>query len=189
MKALPSNYRLALRLDLVRSKKQLRLVTGLSVAILLLALVPALLVRPLKETFSTLAPLKILALSLGSLAYIPLHELVHALFTKCFGCERVRFGFKLLYAYAGCDEYFYKWPYLIIALSPVILWGALMWVLAACFPQWFWVIYAVQLLNLSGAAGDVYVTWRLMRMPASILIRDMGTSMFVYQKAKNDPQE
>ena len=64
--------------------------------------------------------------------------------------------------------------------GPVILWGAVLWGLAACFPHWFWVIYGVQLLNVSGAAGDVYVTWRLMGMPASVLVRDTGTAMLVY---------
>ena len=182
MKTLPSDYRPAFRLDLIHNKKQLWLVTGLSMGLLLLLLVPALLTRPLRDTFKALPLVKALALSAGVMAYIPLHELVHALFMKVFGCEKVRFGFKLMYAYAGCDEYFYKWPYLTIALAPVVIWGGALWALAAFLPQWFWVIYGVQLLNLSGAAGDIYVTCRLIRKPASCLIRDWGTMMAVYTK-------
>lgn len=182
MKTLPSDYRPAFRLDLIHNKKQLWLVTGLSMGLLLLLLVPALLTRPLGDTFEALPLVKALALSAGVMAYIPLHELVHALFMKVFGCEKVRFGFKLMYAYAGCDEYFYKWPYLIIALAPVVLWGGALWALACLLPAWFWVIYGVQLLNLSGAAGDIYVTCRLIRRPASCLIRDWGTMMAVYTK-------
>lgn len=181
MRRLPSNYRLIFRLDLVHNKQQLRRVTYINLGLLALALIPALFLRPLGDTFASQPVLKLAALSLGILLYIPLHEAVHALFMKLFGCQQVRFGFKLMYAYAACDEYFYKWPYLTIALAPVILWGAVLWGLAACFPHWFWVIYGVQLLNVSGAAGDVYVTWRLMGMPASILVRDTGTAMLVYK--------
>ncbi|MBQ8536493.1 MAG: DUF3267 domain-containing protein [Clostridia bacterium] len=180
MRQLPSEYHLAFRLDLVRNKRQLRQVVCINLLILAAALIPALFARPLGATFGAQPVLKLAALSLGMMAYIPLHEAVHALFMKLFGCRKVRFGFKLMYAYAGCDEYFYKWPYLIIALAPVLLWGAVLWALAGLFSQWFWVIYGVQLLNLSGAAGDVYVTWRLLPMPASVLIRDTGTAMLVY---------
>lgn len=183
MRSLPSNYRLAFRLDLIHNKKQLRRVTYINLGLLALALIPALFARPLGDTFGVQPVLKLASLSMGILLYIPLHEAVHALFMKLFGCQRVRFGFKLMYAYAACDDYFYKWPYLAIALAPVILWGAVIWALACCFPQWFWVFYGVQLLNLSGAAGDVYVTWRLMGMPASILVRDTGTAMLVYKNS------
>ena len=186
MKALPTDYRLVFRLDLIHNKKQLRLITALSLGLLALLILPAALTRSLGDTFAQLWPVKVMGLAAGIILYIPLHELVHALFMKLFGCEKVRFGFKLMYAYAGCDEFFYKWPYLIIALAPVVLWGGVLWALACLLPGWFWVVYGVQLLNLSGAAGDIYVTCRLIRRSPSCLVRDSGTAMLVFEKSSRE---
>ena len=42
--------------------------------------------------------------------------------------------------------------------------------------------YAVEIINLSGAAGDYYVTCRFCRLPADILVQDAGVSMTVYAR-------
>ena len=47
-------------------------------------------------------------------------------------------------------------------------------------PDWFWPVYAIQVSNLAGAAGDIYVTWRMWHMPADVLVQDSGTAMNVY---------
>jgi len=41
----------------------------------------------------------------------------------------------------------------------------------------------VQLTNLSGAAGDWYVSVRILKKPASILVQDNGTAMTVWDHA------
>lgn len=46
--------------------------------------------------------------------------------------------------------------------------------------EWFWVVYLIQLINLSGAAGDLFVTVRFSKMPKDILVRDYGVGMTVY---------
>ena len=38
------------------------------------------------------------------------------------------------------------------------------------------------MLNISGAAGDLYVSWKFTKLPADILINDVGVSMTVYSK-------
>ena len=48
--------------------------------------------------------------------------------------------------------------------------------------QWFWIVYLIQIANLSGAAGDLFVTVRFMCFPRDILIRDYGVGMTVYSK-------
>ena len=45
---------------------------------------------------------------------------------------------------------------------------------------WFWVVFAIQIMNLSGAAGDLYVTVRFLRLPKDILVKDTGVAMTVY---------
>ena len=121
----------------------------------------------------------------GMIAYIILHELIHGVTMKAFGVKKVRYGFTGLYAFAGCDAYFDKRSYITVALAPVMFWGIVLLVLNLMVSaEWFWVVYFIQIINLSGAAGDAYVTCKFSRMPADILVLDRGTGMVVYSKTK-----
>ncbi len=115
--------------------------------------------------------------------YIILHELTHGVVMKIYGAPKIKYGFTGVYAFAGSDCYFAKTPYIVIALAPVILWGI---VLALICPflsgGWFWVAYIVQIQNLSGAAGDIYVTCKFLKLSKDILIKDDGVSMTIYNK-------
>ena len=113
--------------------------------------------------------------------YMVLHELVHGIAMKHYGSETVRYGFTGLYAYAGCSEYFSKKSYIVIALAPIVVWGIVLAVICAAVPrEWFWVAYFVQVCNISGAAGDLYVTAKFEKMPKDILISDSGVDMKVF---------
>ena len=48
--------------------------------------------------------------------------------------------------------------------------------------SWFWVVYFVQIINLSGAAGDIYIAGLMSRLPADILIYDEGVAMNIYAR-------
>jgi len=114
-------------------------------------------------------------------AYIILHEAVHGIAMKYFGSKHVKYGFTGLYAFAGCDDYFDKKSYIIIALAPIVVWGIVLAVICAVVPEsWFWVAYWVQISNISGAAGDIYVTVKFSKMPKDILITDSGIEMKVF---------
>ena len=120
-------------------------------------------------------------LLVGMIAYIIIHELVHGITMKLFGTKKVKYGFTGLYAFARSDDYYAKKPYIIIALAPVILWGIVLLVLGFVVPQdWFWMVYIIQILNISGAAGDIYVTAKFSKMPSDILVKDVGVGMTVY---------
>ena len=118
----------------------------------------------------------------GMFAYIVLHELTHAAVMKAYGAKKLRFGFTGMYAYAGSEEdYFAKRPYRQIALAPLVVWTLVLGVLAFLVPRvWFWVVWFWQIMNVSGAAGDVYVTLKLLRRPRDILVKDSGVAMTVY---------
>ena len=76
-----------------------------------------------------------------------------------------------------------KKNYFFIALAPVILWGVVLAILNVFVPeQWFWVVYYIQIANVSGAAGDLYVTVKFSKMPKDILVTDSGVEMKVYSK-------
>ena len=86
--------------------------------------------------------------------YLILHELVHGITMKACGTKKVRYGFTGLYCYAGSEDYYGKKSYLIIALAPVVLFFFLLIPINLIVPrEWFWVVYFLQIGNLSGAAG------------------------------------
>ena len=62
-----------------------------------------------------------------------------------FGAKNVRYGITLFYACAGSDEYFHKLAYFAVALSPIVLWGAVILILSLLVPSpWFWCVYGVR---------------------------------------------
>jgi hypothetical protein len=98
-----------------------------------------------------------------------------------FSRQKPFFGIKGVYAYAGSNSFFPKMQYLIIGLSPIIIWGIVLAILCFAVPdEWFWYIYIIQAMNISGAAGDIYVSVKFSRMPSDILVQDKGTAMAVY---------
>lgn len=184
---LPENYRELLSIDLQKDKKTALLVNMAAVgAMVVLALIGLLLVpfRTLLD-FSQgfgLYFLRLGVLLAGMFAYIVLHELTHAAVMKAYGAKKLRIGFTGMYAYAGSEaDYFAKRPYRHIALAPLVLWALIFGLLSALVPQeWFWVVWMLQIANVSGAAGDVFVTLRLLRLPRDLLVRDTGVAMTVY---------
>ena len=188
--ALPAGYTLLRRVDLAKNKRELLLVNGLSVLLFLVSFVPMLFaVSPASlfrgEWWQILVCLGFFLF--GDILYILLHEAVHGIFIRVFG-GRPFFGFTGLYAYAGCKSYFARLPYLWIALSPVVIWGAVLGVLCVLsllgiLPySLFWLFYLIECHNLSGAAGDFYVAFLFSRMPEDILVLDDGVAMSVYAK-------
>lgn len=178
---LPENYREICNVNLQKDKKTALKINLAAVAIMVLMLVPALFFVPIRYLGESLVrPLVMLG---AIILYLILHEAVHAVAMELLGTKRVRFGFTGLYAYAGSDDYYGKGAYLFIALAPVVFWGIVLLVLNFLVPiEWFWVVYLVQIANVSGAAGDYYVSIRFRKMPKDILVRDTGVEMHVYSE-------
>lgn len=187
---LPEGYREIFAVDLQGDKRKALLVNGLAAVIALVMGVGMHFAVPITGLFDMSAGFgaylaRFVVMMAGMVAYIVLHELVHAAAMRYYGCPKVKFGFTGLYAFAGCDWYFDKKSYLVIALAPVVVWGVVLAVLNLLVPtSWFWVVYIVQIANLSGAAGDIYVTCKFARMPRDILVADSGVAMKVYSARK-----
>ena len=113
--------------------------------------------------------------------YMVLHELVHGIAMKLCGTKRVKYGFTGLYAFVGSEDYYDKKSYIFIALVPIVLWGTVLAAVNFFVPtEWFWIVYMIQLINISGAAGDLFAAVKFSRMPKNILIQDSGVSMRVF---------
>jgi hypothetical protein len=115
--------------------------------------------------------------------YMVLHEVVHGIFIYLTSREKPSFGIKLPYAFAASSMYLDKRSYIIIALSPIVLFGILLFCLNIIVPgEWFWFIYILQMINLSGSMGDIYVSGIVLHLPPDTLAYDTGTQMRFYSK-------
>ncbi len=185
---LPEGYQTLLTVDLQKDKRLALIINGLAILIGVAMAVSMHLVISITTLFDMNQGLgnyflHFGALIVGMIAYIVLHEAVHGLAMKLCGTKKVKFGFTGLYAFAGSEDYYGKAAYIFIALAPIILWGIVLLIISALVPtSWFWVVYFIQIINVSGAAGDIYVTIRFAKLPNDILVRDFGTSMTVYFK-------
>lgn len=185
---LPEGYKEIFSVDMQKDKKMAIFVNLLAAIVMLAMIIP----MHFHISFFTLFDMSkgFIAylvrwgiLMIGMIAYIILHELVHGITMKLCGTKKVNYGFTGLYAFAGSDDYYNKKSYISIALAPIVVWGIVLLVLNFIVPvEYFWVVYFIQTLNISGAAGDLYVTFKFSKMPDDILVKDAGVSMKVYSK-------
>ena len=186
VECLPEGYREIYSVDLQKNKKMAIFVNLLAVVIAVILVLPMLFVVPISTLFSMEDGMKsyfvrFFALLILTIVYMVLHELVHGISMKICGTKKVKYGFTGMYAFAGSKDYYDKKSYIFIALAPVVLWGIVLAVINPFVPaEWFWVIYLIQIMNLSGAAGDLFVTVKFSQLPSDILIQDYGVGMKVF---------
>ena len=124
-----------------------------------------------------------IVIAVAEIVYVILHELVHGIAMKSVGTKKVSYGFTGLYAFAGSKDYYDKSSYIMIALAPVVVWGLVLVIVQFFTPNaLFWIPWFIQITNISGAAGDAYVTARFSKLPQDILVSDYGVGMTVYSK-------
>lgn len=183
MTRLPEGYREVRRVDLMRNRKEAVLVNVIALAITgaMIAL-GFVLCPPFSEfRFGIHTVLGIITMLAGIILYMVLHEVIHGVFMKAFSGIKPRYGYTGLYAYAGSDALFCRKHYIIIAFAPVVILGFVLGVLTAAFYETaFWYLYIIQIVNISGAAGDFYVGTLIARAKNDIMVRDAGTDMSFY---------
>ena len=185
-RVLPEGYELFRSINLQKDKRLAFLVNGLAVVIAVVMVLTAVPFVPFSTFISIHNPtlfdaLRPLLLLPALLLYVVTHEWIHGFYMKRYSGVKPKYGFTGLYAYAGSSAFFDRRSYLIIALAPVIWWGALLMILNFALPiSWFWFFYIMQIMNLSGAAGDFYVSVYMSRLPRTLLVQDSGVSMDVY---------
>lgn len=185
---LPVDYKKNYSVNFQKDKKTMMIVNGLAILIVILMIVPANLYIPISSFFSMefgfiVYITKIIVLLTGSIIYMVLHELIHGITMKYFGTKKVKYGFTGLYAFAASDDYYDKKSYIVIALAPVVVFLFVFLIITIIVNRnWFWVAYMLQVINISGAAGDFFVTYKFYKMPKDLLVKDNGISMDIYSK-------
>ena len=188
---LPDGFVEIYSIDLKKNKKAALLVNALAIIIGVALAIIGHFIVPITTLFSmdsgiTMCMLRYLVLVISLILYIILHELVHGSAMKICGTKKVKYGFTGLYAFAGSNDYYDKISYIFIALAPIVVWGIILAVINIFVPaEWFWIVYFIQLSNLSGAAGDLYVTVKFSKMPRDILIFDYGVGMKVFSNQQH----
>lgn len=185
---LPEGFNEIYAVDLQKNKKTALFVNMLAIIIAGILAVPICFLVPITSLFSMENGMlnyviRFVVLLASIVLYMILHELVHGIAMRICGTRKVKYGFTGLYAFAGSSDYYNKTAYIFIALAPVVLWGIILAVINPFVSaEWFWVVYFIQIMNLSGAAGDLFVTVKFSRLPKDILIQDYGVGMKVFSK-------
>ena len=189
-KTLPQGYSFFDKIDLKNNKTQFWTVQGICLATIAVMLgIGWLIESPIKVLNSvynaennTESIIAVVVLIVGFVLYIFAHEAVHGLFMYAFCKTKINYGFVGWAAYAGSSAYYDKKHYIMIALAPVVVWGVTFAVLNIFFHSgiWFWVIWFLQIGNVSGACGDFFCVYKTARYPKDILVNDTGLEMQIF---------
>jgi hypothetical protein len=113
------------------------------------------------------------------------HELIHGMVMRVFG-YRVSYGifWHMGGFYTAAFQQFVTRDHnIIIALAPLLIITPLALVVML-LPVGFGVIVALMVVicNTAGAVGDMYLTWRLLRLPRATLLYDVNIQrMLIYE--------
>jgi hypothetical protein len=192
-KVLPEGYTLVRTLDL-RQTKNLILVNLFGVILLIASWIGfaglANAIHPGSMNFSFSsgdigsAFLSLLTFVVVIVVMLFVHEGFHGLCFWIFTKTRPLFAFKGFYAYAAApDWYLPKGQYLITGLAPLVgitvICVALMFVLPV---WWMSPLVWMLVLNTSGACGDLWMVFWLLRLPSDVMSRDKGDVLEFYTR-------
>jgi len=194
-KTLPEGYTLARTLDL-RQTKNMILVNLFGVILLFVTWIGfttlANVIHPGSMNFSfSSGAIGSAILSLGTfvivfMVMLVVHEGFHGLCFWIFTKKRPLFGFKGFYAYAAAPEWYLpKGQYLLTGLAPLIGITLICMPLMFVLPAW-WMSPLVWMLvlNTSGACGDLWMVYWLLRSPSDVMSRDKGDVLEFYTSGR-----
>ena len=180
-------YKECTKIDLVKNKKEALLVNiyGIIIMVVMAVFIPLLIMGGIIEfNLETTFPLSFIVLLISLILYIPLHEIVHGIVLKNYTDEKLSFGWKLVYAYCGSKEAVVdRKEYYAVALAPLLVFSVVFISLMVLNPSLSFVWYVMEIMNVSGSVGDIYVSIKLRKEKSrDILITDSGTDMSFWSR-------
>ena len=180
-------YKECTKIDLVKNKKEALLVNiyGIIIMVVMAVFIPLLIMGGIIEfNLETTFPLFFIVLLISLILYIPLHEIVHGIVLKKYTDEKLSFGWKLVYAYCGSKEAVVdRKEYYAVALAPLLVFSVVFISLMVLDPSLSLVWYVMEIMNVSGSVGDIYVSIKLRKEKSrDILITDSGTDMSFWSR-------
>ena len=180
-------YKECTKIDLVKNKKEALLVNiyGIIIMVVMAVFIPLLIMGGIIEfNLETTFPLFFIVLLISLILYIPRHEIVHGIVLKNYTDEKLSFGWKLVYAYCGSKEAVVdRKEYYAVALAPLLVFSVVFISLMVLNPSLSLVWYVMEIMNVSGSVGDIYVSIKLRKEKSrDILITDSGTDMSFWSR-------
>ena len=180
-------YKECTKIDLVKNKKDALLVNiyGIIIMVVMAVFIPLLIMGGIIEfNLETTFPIFFIVLLISLILYIPLHEIVHGIVLKKYTDEKLSFGWKLVYAYCGSKEAVVdRKEYYAVALAPLLVFSVVFISLMVLNPSLSLVWYVMEIMNVSGSVGDIYVSIKLRKEKSrDILITDSGTDMSFWSR-------
>lgn len=180
-------YKECTKIDLVKNKKEALLVNiyGIIIMVVMAVFIPLLIMGGIIEfNLETTFPIFFIVLLISLILYIPLHEIVHGIVLKKYTDEKLSFGWKLVYAYCGSKEAVVdRKEYYAVALAPLLVFSVVFISLMVLNPSLSLVWYVMEIMNVSGSVGDIYVSIKLRKEKSrDILITDSGTDMSFWSR-------
>lgn len=183
---LPDKYQLKREIDFKGDKKLTLIINLSSCIILVLMFLTALFFIPLAIELHSVI-LHFIMLFGSMIVYIALHEVIRILLIKYFVKEKLKFGLAMSHGYTGCEKGFFdKKSYVIMAMLPIVFPGIILGISNLLFPEWFWFIYFIQMLNISGAVFDLYRGAIILKMSDDVLINDTGVKIKLYTSSNKN---
>ena len=179
-------YKEVEKIDLVNNKKEAMLVNilGIVIVVVMMAFIPLMIKAGFVRSYRDNLLLSLIVFSVSLILYIPLHEIVHGAVLKCYTDEKLSFGWKFVYAYCGSKEAVVKrGEYYFVALAPLMVFSFVFIILMALNPSLSFVWYLMEIMNVSGSIGDIYVSVKLQKKrEKNILITDSETDMSFWSR-------
>ena len=76
------------------------------------------------------------------------------------------------------DTVFTLKGYLIYCFAPVVIIGVVLLILNLVLPdRLFWQVYIIQMINIAGAAGELYAAYRLIKEKKELAVLDDGEKL------------
>ena len=179
--SLPAGYKLKAKMDLKEDRK-INLAIQFTFVMIVLLMIGMAKWFGFQTRSNWSTGITILMTALTGLAYMAVHELTHGIFMRVLSGVKPAYFARFPFLCSGSTAYFNKASFIVVALAPVALWGAVLIALLVLLPHDFFLsIYIVIGLNFAGAAGDYFQVYKIAKLPSMALIQDDGkvTSVFI----------
>ena len=122
--------------------------------------------------------LRAVLILVGAVAYYCVHELVHSHVLKRLTGNTAKIVFEKYHARCVSDTVFTLKGYLIYSFAPVVIIGMVLLILNLVLPDGlFWQVYIIQIINIAGAAGELYTAYRLIKEKKELAVLDDGLKL------------
>lgn len=177
---LPTTYHRHLTVDFKKDRKYFATVQGIFLMVVLIAVAIALVFDlPLASGWNPVVTIPVTVLSL--LVYMAAHEATHGLTLRLLTGTQPSYSVKFPFLTTSSSLHLTRRSLIITALSPSIIWGAVLCAALFLVPaDARLTVYILLTLNFAGSAGDYLEAALAWRQPGEALFQDEGDRVHVF---------